>query len=261
MRRVLVVGDSLAFHGPRQPELLTDPRLWPQLLARHLGVEVDVLARLGMTARDAWWTLAKDPYVYSVLLPRADAVVLAVGSTDQLPASLPTFWRDAIAYLRPGWLRRRVRLGYHRAHPYLVRASGARLRVLGQVATDHYLSRCVAGIRHYRPGVPVVGIVPPPYAARYHGGLARPHAAAVAAARAWGARERVPLVDLDALVSPYLRTAAMNPDGMHWGWQVHVAAGLAFADVVRAAAAAVAVAEHRDQIVTRRVLSPDTSRP
>src|SRR4051812_43190966 len=118
VRRVLVIADSLAFHGPRQPELLTHSALYPNVLARELGAEVDVVARLGWTARDAWWALTRDPAVYSVLLPRADAVVLGVGGMDQLPASLPTYLREGISYLRPGWVRRPVRSAFHHIHPY-----------------------------------------------------------------------------------------------------------------------------------------------
>lgn len=236
MRNVLVIADSTAFHGPTQAELLTHPRLYPNVLARELGVTVDVQARLGWTARDAWWALTKDPYVYSVLLPRADAVVLAVSGCDQLPASLPTYLRDGIAYLRPGWLRRGVRYAYHRAHPYVVRATGGRVRVLPQAATTHFLTRCVEGIRTFRPGIPIVGVVPAGYDARYHGFVDRPHRQAVAAAKEWGARLDVPLVDQDEIVRPHLAAHAINPDGMHWSWDVHALMGRAFADALHAAA-------------------------
>src|SRR5205085_1356183 len=100
-RRVLVLTDSLAFHGPERGELLTEPRIWPNVLARALPGAVDVVARRGWTARDAWWALTRDPQVYSVLLPRADVVVLAVGGMDYLPALLPTYLREGIPYLRP----------------------------------------------------------------------------------------------------------------------------------------------------------------
>jgi lysophospholipase L1-like esterase len=231
--RILLIGDSLAFHGPEHVEPVTEPRLYPNVLAAELGAEVDVLAELGWTARNAWWVLTRSPYVYSALLPRADVVVLAVGNTDQLPASLPTYLRDGIAYLRPGWLRRPVRQAHHRVHPYVVRVTGGRLRVLGQPATDHYLTRCVRGIRELWPGKRVVGMVPPPYDAGYHGHVSRPHAAAATAARAWAAREQVPMVDADAIITSYLATGRMNPDGMHWDWEGHRAVGEAFADLLR----------------------------
>jgi diglucosylglycerate octanoyltransferase len=119
-RHVLVFGDSLTFHGPAGPVPLADPRLFPNVLAAALQrsatwaaadscrVRADVVARLGWTARDAWWALTKDPVVATVLAPRASALVLAVGQMDQLPAAVPTYLRDGIAYLRPGGLRRCV---------------------------------------------------------------------------------------------------------------------------------------------------------
>ena len=99
--RLLVLGDSLTYHGPTGPELVTDPRLWPQQVAASTGRRLDLLARQGWTARDAWWALTKDPVAWSVLLPRADVLVLAVGGMDALPASLPTYLREGIPYVRP----------------------------------------------------------------------------------------------------------------------------------------------------------------
>ena len=42
--RMAQLGDSLAFHGPEQPELLTHPDLYPNVLAADLDAEVDVRA-------------------------------------------------------------------------------------------------------------------------------------------------------------------------------------------------------------------------
>jgi hypothetical protein len=227
-RHILVIGDSLAFHGPGAAELLTHPGLYPNVAARQLGAGVDVVARLGWTSRDAWWTLTKDPYVYSVLLPRADAVVIGVGSADALPASLPLYLRDGIGYLRPERLRRLARRAYHAAHPRVVRATGGR-RALPQRVTDGYLSRCVAGIRLFHPAALIVGLVPAPYDTAFHGHVTRLHPPAAAAARAWGAREGVPMVDVDRIVAPHLAAGSMNPDGMHWSWPVHAEVGAAIA--------------------------------
>src|SRR6266550_3875588 len=159
-RRVLLLADSLAFHGPERGELLTHPGLYPNAMARALGADVraDVVARLGWTSRHAWEALTRDPDVYSVLLPRADAVVLAVGGMDYLPAILPTHLREGIRYLRPDWLRRAARAGLRTAQPHGARLTGGRWRTLPQRLTDDYLTRCVTGIRTFRPGVPVVGI-------------------------------------------------------------------------------------------------------
>lgn len=119
---MLVFGDSLTFHGPARPEPLTDPRLYPNVLRDALAaggdqVRVDVVARLGWTARDAWWALTKDPHVATVLAPAATAVVLGVGQMDQLPAAIPTYLRDGIPYLRPGWLRRAAPRGRSTGRP------------------------------------------------------------------------------------------------------------------------------------------------
>lgn len=220
---VLVIGDSLTFHGPVGPELLTHRDLWPSRLARSLDRPVEVVARQGWTARDAWWALTRDPRVYSVLVPGSAAVVLAVGNMDQLPASLPTYLREGMSYLRPGWVRRPARRAYGWAHPRVVRVTRGRMRVLPQRATDAYLTSCVAALRALHPGLVVVGVVPPGWSSRYQGAPDWTHPAAVAAARAWGRREGVPLLDLDAVTAPAVGTDRLNPDGMHWGWDIHAA--------------------------------------
>lgn len=230
---LLVVGDSTAFHGPRQAELLTHPGLYPNVLARLLDLEPDVVARLGWTARDAWWALTRDPHVYSVLLPRADVVVLGIGGMDHLPAALPAYLRSGLDYIRPGRLRRAAKLAYHRANPYVVKATQGRLRALPQHVTLHYLTRCVEAIRAVRPGVPVVGIVPPPFDAEYFGHVTRTHPPAVAAHREWGERVNVPLADLDLVVGPHLAAGELNPDGMHWSWPAHEDVAKALAEAVR----------------------------
>ncbi len=232
MVRVLVVGDSLAFHGPTQPELLTHPGLFPNVLARVLDAEVDTIARLGWTARDAWWALTRDPYVYSVLLPRADAVVLAIGGMDHLPASLPAYLRAGLDYVRPGPLRRALKQAHHRATPYVVRATGGRIRALPQHVTLHYLSRCVDAIRATHPATKVVGIVPSPYDAPYYGHVTAPHRPAVEAHKRWAASKGVPLADLDAVVAPHLAAGTLNPDGMHWSWAAHEDVAKALAAVI-----------------------------
>jgi len=230
---VLVLGDSLAFHGPSQRELLTHPGLFPNVLGRLLDAEVDTVARLGWTARDAWWAVTRDPYVYSVLLPRADVVVLAVGGMDQLPASLPTYLRHGLDYLRPGSVRRRVKKAFHVATPYVVRATGGRMRALPQRATLHYLDRTVDAIRATHPGKQVVGIVPPPFDAEYYGHVTSTHAPAVEAHRAWGRRKGVPLADLHLVVGPHLEAGDSNPDGMHFSWSAHEDVAKALAEVIR----------------------------
>lgn len=202
------------------------------MLAASLGRPVDVVARQGWTARDAWWALTGDPRVYSLLLPQAQVVVLAVGNMDQLPAILPTYLREGLSYLRPGWLRRGAKRAFWAVHPRAVRITRGPLRVLPQRATDAYLSRCVRALRSLRPDLVVIGVLPPGHDSPYYGRVTSTHPPAVAAARAWAAREGVPLVDLDAVVAPFLGGPAMNPDGMHWGWPVHQRVAGAMHDVI-----------------------------
>jgi diglucosylglycerate octanoyltransferase len=230
--RLLVIGDSLTYHGPTGPEPTTDARLWPNLVAAQLGTRVDLLARQGWTARDAWWAVTKDPVAWSVLVPRAGALVIAVGGMDALPASIPTYLREGIAYLRPGTLRRRVRRAYRLAHPHVAALWGGRLRALPQAATDHYLTRVVRGVRHYRPDLLVVALTPPPWRSADYPGR-RGHPAAVAAARTWAEREGVVLADVEAVVQAMHDRGAGNPDGLHWDWPTHAAV----ADVVGSALA------------------------
>jgi hypothetical protein len=225
--RLLVIGDSLTYHGPSGPEQTTDPHLWPNLVAARLGTRADLLARQGWTARDAWWAMTKDPVAWSVLLPRAGALVVAVGGMDALPASIPTYLREGIAYVRPGPLRRRVRRAYRAAHPHVARLWGGQLRALPQAATDHYLSRVVNGVRHYRPDLPVVALTPPPWRSPDYPAR-RQHPAAVAASRAWASREGVALADVETVVQAMHDRGEGNPDGLHWDWPTHAAV----ADVV-----------------------------
>lgn len=231
-KRLLIIGDSLTFHGPNLPEPLSDPRLFPQVAAAALDWDVDVIARMGWTARDAWWALTRDPQVYSVLVPKASVVMLAVGSFDYLPASIPTYLREGLSFVRPGGLRRRLKAGYRTVHPRIVRATGGRMRMLPQAATDHYLTRCVRGLRLLHPGLAVIGLVPHEHRSPYYGFVNGGHAAAASAARAWGERESVPLVDAAAIVAAQIENGPMNADGMHWSWPVHAAIGQRLAELI-----------------------------
>lgn len=231
-RCLLVIGDSLCYHGPDRGELLTEPRLWGNLAAHQLGLAVEVVARQGWTARDAWWALTKDPRVYSLLLPRAAAVLLAVGNMDQLPAAVPTYLREGLGYLPGRRLRGAARRTYLAAHPAAIRLLRGPFRVLPQRATDAYLTRAVTALRTVRPGLAVLGVVPPAWRSRYYPST-RTHPAAVAAARAWGARCQVPLVDWERAIAPHV-PAGLNPDGLHWGWAAHQSVATATVEAVRA---------------------------
>lgn len=230
-RHLLVFADSLAFHGPATVEQPSHPKLWPNVAAAALGddVGVDLVARLGYTARDGWWALTKDPVVWGTYLPRATGVVLALGQMDQLPAALPTWLRESIPFVRPGSVRRRVRAGYLRAAPRLIRATDGRLTQLSPRATSHYLARMVTGLRIIRPDLPIIRLLPAPWDSALYPAQ-RSHPVALAEARRWCDQHRVAGVELDDLVLP----GPNNPDGLHWGWATHERVGAAAATTVLA---------------------------
>jgi len=231
--RILFFADSLAYHGPTQPELLTEPRLFPNVMARALGAEADIVAQVGWTARHAWRSLTRDPRVYSLLVPTADAAVLAIGGMDYLPTALPTHLREGIGLLRPRWIRRAARRTYLAAQPRVAWLTGGRLRAMPQRLTDGYLTNCVAALRAVRPGLPIIGTLPPPHRAGAFASELRGHGRGWKAARTWGAEHDVPMADLAAVVRPHLTAGRANPDGLHFGWESHRDVGLELARVLQ----------------------------
>lgn len=230
-RHLLVIADSLAFHGPERIEVPTDPRLYPQVCTSELGAQVDLLAREGWTSRDGWWALTKDPVAYGVYLPRADYVIIGLGGMDQLPASIPVWLRSSIPYVRPGGLRRRLRAAYRDLTPPIIRATKGAFRQVPQQVTDRYLTRIIEAIRAVRPGVPIALLAPTPYDTPYYPS-ARHHASAVQAAQHLAAALGVPLVDPSSFVLPGLTDGSANPDGMHWSWSAHESVGRALAQAL-----------------------------
>ncbi|MGE3285653.1 MAG: diglucosylglycerate octanoyltransferase [Pseudonocardia sp.] len=232
---LLVLADSLAFHGPERAEPADEPRLWPNVAAAALGGRSELVAGIGWTARHAWRALAGDPRVWA-LMPRTDALVLGVGGMDTLPSPLPTALRELMPVLRPPTLRRTVRAAYRGAQPGLSRAF-ARLPGGGPVAlpprlTVAYLERCRVAVQALRPGLPVVAVLPPPHRAAEYGGVHPGRAPAERAVRAWAGVHGVALLDLHAVVGAHVRGGHGNPDGMHWGWAGHAAVGGALAEVL-----------------------------
>jgi hypothetical protein len=236
VRHLLVLADSLAFHGPEQTESPLHSGLYPNVCARALAadgspVQVDLVARQGWTARDAWWALTKDPMAFGVYVHRADFLVIGVGGMDHLPAAVPTWVRDSIPYIRPGALRRRARRAYRGASPRVIKLTGGWMRQLPQSATDRYLSRIVEAVRHWRPGIPIALVGPSAHAAPTYPSH-RHHARAVAAGRAWARAQEVAFVDVDPWVLPSLAAGTGNPDGMHWAWTVHQGVGQGLAEAL-----------------------------
>jgi hypothetical protein len=234
---LLVLGDSLAFHGPERPEPADEPRLWPNVAAAALGGRAELAAGTGWTARHAWHALTSDPRVWAAL-PSIDALVLGVGGMDTLPSPLPTALRELIPVLRPEPLRRTVRAAYLRAQPVLARTFAATLPGGGPVAlpprlTVGYLERCRSAVLAVRPRLPVVAALPPPHRAGCYASVHPGRPAGERATREWARAAGVALLDLHALVAGHVLGGHGNPDGIHWGWEGHAAVGAACAALVR----------------------------
>ena len=233
---VLVLADSLAFHGPERGEPADHPLIWPNVTAAALGGRAELVAGIGWTARHAWNALTHDPRVWA-LMPSVDALVLGVGGMDTLPSPLPTALRELIPALRPDPVRRAVRTGYQRAQPWLARGL-AHLPGGGPVAlpphlTVRYLERCRAAVLALRPGIPVVAALPAVHRAPDYGGVHAGRPAAEHATREWAHSHDVALLDLRELVGEHVLSGAGNPDGIHWGWSAHAAVGAAGADLLK----------------------------
>lgn len=228
---LLIFGDSLSFHGPDGPYPADEERLWPNLAAAALGGHAELVASAGWTARDAFWALASDPRVWS-LLPKADVLVLAVGSMDTLPSPLPTYLREGLRYLRPDPLRRFVRDRYLAAQPWLARATRGRPVALPAGLTVRYLDRMLDSIRALRPDLPAVGVLPPVHRASSYGHVHTGRLVGAKAIRTWGEQVGVPLLDLAELVGEHVLSGRGNPDGIHWGWAGHERVGKALAELV-----------------------------
>jgi len=228
---LLVIGDSLSYYGPKGGLPADHPRLWPNLVAAELGWDVELVARIGWTCRDGYWALIGDPRIWATV-PRAGAVVLAVGGMDTLPSPLPTALREQIRYLRPDALRRRVRAAYQWLQPRLS-PLGRPVALPPRVSVE-YLEKARGSLAYLRPDLPIVATLPSVHNcadyARVHVG----RAPAVRALRAWAGSHSLPLVDIGEAVRDNIFSDDANPDGIHWGWAGHEACAGAMLKVLRA---------------------------
>jgi diglucosylglycerate octanoyltransferase len=217
--RLVVLGDSLCYYGPKGGLPADHPQIWPNLVAAEFGWDVELVARVGWTCRDAYWALIGDPRLWAAL-PHAAAVVFAVGGMDTLPSPLPTALREQIRYIRPPALRRRVRAAYRWAQPRL--SPLGRPVALPPKLSVHYLERSRAALTQLRPELPIVATLPPTHRCRDYGYAHPGRVAATAAVASWAAEHGLPAVDLYApTVEHVLSGVDANPDGIHWGWAAH----------------------------------------
>ena len=215
---LLVIADSLAYFGPQGGLAADDPRIWPNLVGAELDWDVELVARIGWTCRDAYWALIGDPRVWAAV-PRAGAVVFATGGMDSLPSPLPTALRELIRYVRPSPLRRVVRNGYQWVQPRLS-TLGRPVALPPHLSVD-YLEQSRKALAQLRPELRMVGALPSVHDCEAYGRVHVGREPAVRAMRAWSAETGVPLVDLAECVRDNVFGGDSNPDGIHWGWEGH----------------------------------------
>lgn len=226
---LVVIADSLSYFGPKGGLPADHPRIWPNLVAAELDWDVELVARIGWTCRDAYWALIGDPRVWAAV-PRAGAVVLATGGMDTLPSPLPTALRELIRYLRPPVLRRQVRTGYQWLQPRLSKL-GRPVALPPHVSID-YLEQSRHALAQLRPDLPVVSVLPSVHDCEAYGRVHTGRAPAVRALLEWSAKSGVPLVDLGEAVRDDIFSGEANPDGIHWGWEGHAAVARAMVKVL-----------------------------
>ncbi|MGE2728916.1 diglucosylglycerate octanoyltransferase [Mycolicibacterium vaccae] len=218
-RTLLVFCDSLSYYGPTGGLPSDDPRIWPNIVARQLDWDVELIGRIGWTTRDVWWAATQDPRSWAAL-PRAGAVIFATSGMDSLPSPLPTALRELIRYVRPSGLRRWVRDGYGWVQP---RLSPVARPALPPHLTAEYLEMTRGAIDFNRPGIPVVACLPSVHVATTYGLAHHGRDGTVAAITRWAAEHDVPLVDLKAAVEDEVLGGRGNPDGIHWNFEAHQA--------------------------------------
>jgi diglucosylglycerate octanoyltransferase len=242
---LMIVGDSTAFTDDRGPQVPMTPHLYPQVAARELASRLDrevvttVVARPGMTVRDAVRTVTKEQHVQYDVLAHADAVVLGVGSFDHAPIGVPAAVEVLGTYLRPTRLRRRVRAGLRASYPVLVRMSGGRIRRTAWSEFVRLYTELADHVRGLTWGrVAGVALGPTSHRSAYYGGVHPGHADAEARQAALAGELGFVPVDVWPLVAPH--ADALNVDGIHWPPAAHAAVGQAVADALEPALRGVA---------------------
>lgn len=227
--RLVVLGDSFAFTDDRGPRLPGEPTLFPNVIARCLEAELGrtvhtaTVARAGWGVRQVWRTLTKDRHVQFEVLADADAVALAVGSYDHLPAGVPPLLEAVTSYLHPAGLRRGYRRTLAAVSPRLIRVTGGRFRRVPAREFVRLYDLVLGQIRGLTHGAPTVALGPTGQDADRYAGL-NPHLADGEAMQERVAHQHgVAFLPIRDLVRPY--RSGRNPDGIHWPAGAHTAVG------------------------------------
>lgn len=235
--RVVLIGDSLAFHNHEGRLPLDDARLYPNVMAAEIGrrsgrpVDLHVSARAGRCTPQAWELVSKDPWFQQRVLATADVVVLNFAGGDSVPVGVPTVVKDLIPRIPHAGLRRRVRAAYWRHHRTLTRTSRGAMRTVRRAQTLELWPRVVDMVRFYSDGALVVTATTQVTDAAHHGNL-DPHSSRAREDLLRMAAERdVPVVD--HWPASVRDVARFNPvDGMHWHDDMHRTVGCELAEVV-----------------------------
>ncbi|MGL4307099.1 MAG: diglucosylglycerate octanoyltransferase [Mycobacteriaceae bacterium] len=227
---LIVIADSLAYYGPKGGLPADHPKIWPNLVAQELNWDVELIARVGWTSRDLWWALTQDPRIWAAV-PKAGAVIFAVGGMDSLPSPLPTALRETIRYIRPPRLRRMVREAYSWLQPRLAPLGWP--VALPAKLTAEYLESSRAALEYMRPELPVIATLPPVHISEAYAKVHSGRPATEAAIAGWAAQRQLPVVDVAAAVSENIFSGQGNPDGIHWGFPAHEAVAKVMIEVLR----------------------------
>ncbi len=234
--RVVVLADSFAFTDDAGPQLPDAPHLFPNVACDRLGVRLDravrrsVVARPGWGVRDVWTALTKDRHLAFEVVAGADALVLAVGSYDHLPAGVPAPVDALVPYVRPAPVRRGLRRVLRRANPVLIRLTGGRLP---RVATGEFrrlYAAILLQLRGLAPGAAAVALGPAGQSAGHWAGR-NPHLDEREELQLRLARRQgFATVPCRPLIAGHRER--LNPDGIHWPAAAHHAVGTAVADAL-----------------------------
>lgn len=243
--RLVLLGDSLTAFTPDGRFRPGSPAMFPHLLAQELATrtaeawEVDVVAQ-------TWWSVqaASREAVRSqelrARLAGANAVVVAIATADMLPVVPGTRWilrgpttvaehRPVLRGIRPRWLKPRLWALFSWMHYRVVALTRARFSHTRREDLGPAWSALVGEIRLLAPDAEVCAVLPSNGREGTFVWPSRHLQWAADTIRAEAAAAAVPIVDLAAVVEPWI---AELPDGTHWHEPVHIAVSEALASAL-----------------------------
>ena len=238
MKQILFLGDSLAFFTEDGPRLPNNPGLIANRVAFHLNQNSEESwhaytdARSGRTIAGLPHRLKTDSILIGKV-KRSDAVVVSLGSLDATVVTTPRAVRRwAAASLPPSTsalLRRAIRV----IRPALTVLSLSRLSVTSSHEYSESWLESVHILRELAPRSPLCALGPtiPMGDQKIFQFSFKIHAKLVRALREVSRRERLAVVDVAALVGPFVGTV-ISGDQIHWNFALHDRIAKATADAL-----------------------------